>query len=221
MQNINRVTNDTNNNEKKYNDKEQKTGITVIALTIIVIVIIALIIILIVKNGSSNNAMYAKFTQEFDSFTESVKEQALNIETYSTVKGNKPSGKQMYNMIANNVDIDRVNSIPATGKMEDIKAEIKPQGITGTEFYEIKDKGSISIYYEDTYFYDSNEKIYITDTGEVFTLPGLYLKVDGEMRRFISPSKYYVGDPITIDNNKPEQINIEYETLGSGDENSI
>lgn len=169
---------------KKMNDE----GISLINLitTIIIIIILASIAVSISFNviGKSSFAKYVSNMQDLEDAVEIIS---------ADIKGNNMSinDRMVYYMVANNMSIENI-AIEPTGKIEELGTEILPKNIEGEEFYKINiDK--LSGYKNKTkMMYSKDEEFYITDKGEVFTLPGYYN--EEEDRHYINENKYYEGD---------------------------
>lgn len=151
--------------------KKNCYGISLISLIITIIVIIILAAIVIYNGYNTlDDARFAKFVSEFDDYETRVRSTAMDKKTQLSIDGNNVSDKVLYYTLATGETVSDEDEIIPTGFVSEINKELLPDNISGNEYYEIVDSADNNVRKPKT-FYSENEKIYITDLGEVFTLP--------------------------------------------------
>ena len=183
--------------------KNKSKGISLIALIITIIVIIILAAIVITRAGSViDNANFAKFTSEFDDYNTAVQQDYARRYTKYVTTGKHITMPQIYYMIASGTELNEYEDPVAAGLVSELPFSLSPDGLSGTEYYEITSDTNISDWSKQKSFYDPSEKHYVTDMGEVFVLPGYGIKADATW--YISSSKHYasvngIKGPISIE----------------------
>lgn len=177
--------------------KNMKYGLSLISLIITVIVIIILATIVIFSGlKTPDRANFAKFAEDFSSYKTAIAEDFMKKKTAYALEEKTRTDEQIYYIIAtgneNNVDAN-TNPIES-GLINDLAIEIYPEKLSGTKYFEITSDTNIEGINKENFFFEPDEKHYITDEGEVFILPG-YLVDDGDSHRwYITESKYYTNE---------------------------
>lgn len=209
---------------------KEKNGISLVALIITIIVIILLASIVMLASGDSvDEAAFAKFTSEFGDYDGAVKNAFLTKKAELTIKGTSLSDKEIYYMVAKNIaEKDYDGKVVANGKVANLGLNILPEKLEGEEYFEITgtqyssllqkqnlstignglltaNQNQLELLNRTKPFYSADEKIYVTDSGESFTLPGFPRKQGDEQRYYVNANKYYVGEQ-KIENGSGEII---------------
>lgn len=175
----------------------ERKGISLMSVVITIVVIIILSsIAFVASTGSTEQASLAKFVQEFSDMNTAIKEDFMNRNLEYSLNGEDIKDEQIYYMIANGEkELPALNEIHPTGLVSEIGTEILPEELIGTEYYLITDKNNINNFDYGKTFYSPDEKLYVTNKGEAFTLPGLSVQDEdtGETRWWINEKKYYVS----------------------------
>ena len=182
--------------------KEMKYGLSLISLIITVIVIIILATIIIFSDlKTPDRANLAKFVEDFSSYKMAIMQDYMNRKTKYNLEGITRSDEQIYYAIAmGDENLVDVNTNPIeTGLISDLTVEIYPEKLSGKKFFEIISDINVGSINKQNRFYESAEKHYVTDTGDVFILPGYLVEENGNSRWYISENKYYTGTKVTID----------------------
>lgn len=193
---------------------KRKKGISLIALIITIIVIILLAAIVMMASGETvDEADFAKFVSEFGDFHSAVVLDFANREADLLDAGIVVPEKAIFYAIANNEVANADTKAEAKGKIEDLGKKFLPEDLEGTEYYEITSQGNVSEWERERTFYSKSEKLYVTDKGEVFTLPGFPRKQGEEQRYYVNEKKYYndgyyeLPDEITVSNVRITDVN--------------
>ena len=174
-----------------------KAGISLISLVITVIVIIILAAIVIFTGLSTpDRANFAKFTSEFSDFQTAVEQDYYNRYQKHALANGTRSKAQIYYEIASNDDKGMEEEPNAVGLVAELPVELQGGNLRGTEYFEITDDTNVLNWKKNTNYYEPTEKHYVTDEGEVFTLPGYLVDENGEQKWYVNASKYYVGNKV-------------------------
>lgn len=197
------------------NDKKQ--GISLIALIITIIVVIIITAITIYSSFDVvDKATLAKFKSEFADFRTLIQHEFLDLKKDKALSSNSLSNKDIYQAMCKIDDVD-----------EDIKdmAMLKETYgdatniLEGVEFYELKDSPEILEWKRNKKYVVGEAKIYITNEGDVFTLPGFKVDGDNEATFYLNEKAYYTlakGESIDMPKLPPLYISSgEAKILGS------
>ena len=178
--------------------KNQK-GVSMITLIITIIVIIILAAIAFVgMDDATGGAQFSGFAQEFGDYALNFKSDTVgDLREKYGVDGIAKTDAQLYYEAATGTAPAAGVLVPA-GKLLAGLTELKG-GNTDMLGAEMKcyliDDSNVSGYEANHKFYGDNlgtEQHYVTEKGDVFTIPGFPRTVDGEYRMYITPDTYYV-----------------------------
>lgn len=173
-------------NIAKYVFIEKPRGVSLVSLiiTIIVIIILASIVIF---NGfdTPDKASLAKFVSEIGDFRNAVLQDYAQRKAKSAVSGKRLSDAQIFYGIANNRELEKDEEVELAGKVSDLQVS----GISGTEYYLIPNDQNVANWQRNVKYYSPDEKHYVTDTGDVFIVPGYRVEENGE-------EKWYLNDKV-------------------------
>ena len=182
---------------------KKQNGISLIALivTIIVMIIIAFVVVGAIPSILPRTVQ-ARFMSDFSTYREAVI--GTCTEHRFLVLQQSKTNKQIYYEVANNLTSSEVEDIVPTGTVSTLEIKDYLVGeLSGNEYYEILPDADIVGYEEGRdQIYTHGEKFYITDEGEVFTLPGFMDTTGDEPKYWISTDLYYTGTP--VDSGEPE-----------------
>ncbi|MBQ9314429.1 MAG: hypothetical protein IJ220_05475 [Clostridia bacterium] len=171
--------------------KVRKSGISVIGLiTLIVIIIIAASLIPKIMRFFGGDK-FTNFQKDFEDYASHVEQDFLHRKSRDLTQSDN---SKIYYEIANDVSISDDIDFKATGTVNELGLDLNPTQLNGSEFYQILKDSNISGINSNKKFYDSKEKHYVTNQGEVFFLPGYKVEDDGATKWYISASKYYESD---------------------------
>lgn len=164
-----------------------------LSLSKIVIVLIAIIGFIIfsdiIKFFSGNKISVYK--SDIKDYADSLNKEYLIVKSRASTS---ITDAQIYYSIVNGITVESSVSPEPIKKVSELGIDLKPDNIAGSDIYEIKSDKNIDGIKKQKIFYDSNEKHFVTDTGEVFILPGFKTKENDETRWYINDVKYYVND---------------------------
>lgn len=186
--------------------KNQK-GVSMITLIITIIVIIILAAIAFVgMDDATGGAQFSGFAQEFGDYALNFKADTVgDLREKYGVDGVTVTDAQLYfsaadedNTIVEGTLIPKGQFLKALGA-EDVLLGGNPTMLgDGTNFvncYLIADS-QVGGYEDNHKFYGDNlgtEQHYVTEKGDVFTIPGFPRTVDDEYRMYITPDTYYLS----------------------------
>lgn len=152
---------------------------------------------MLASGDTVDESFFAKFVSEFGDFQVAAQVDSVNTKAELAVDGIIVSDNQIYYALATGEEVDIHTTPNYTGTLEDLGLEILPEELEGTGFYVITNRTNIEDWDRTKSFYSDSEKLYITDAGEVFTLPGFPRKQGEQQRYYVNERKYYVGDAVT------------------------
>lgn len=166
-------------------------GITNAGLLVAVLIIAIGVFVFAKLVGLLGGDKFQNFKKDFDDYADSLKQDYLMRKSNSLTQ---PKESKFYYEIANGVSISDDTVFEPTGTLIELGLDVKPQTLSGTEFYEIKkDTNIVGVSFNQN-FSGSSEKHYVTDAGEVFFLPGFMQEEEGVKRWYINSQKYYESD---------------------------
>ena len=189
-------------------NRKPKSGISLISLiiTIIVIIILAAIVIFTGLN-TPDRANLAKFVQNISDFREAVRNDYMNKKTKYSIEQKPRSDAQIFYLIAKGLSADDID-INVTLPSGDIKVSSLDGiwGIEGTEAYLItpENEAKIANWGKARTYYESGERHYITDKGDVFVLNGYRVMDNNEEKWYLNERTIKVGSGVQVvtdDNN--------------------
>lgn len=198
---------------RKSNNRSKK-GLSLINLIAIVVTVIIIAVIISIAKGTSSEEQFSKFQKDFKEYVKKIEQDFTSKKTDAPISMQNNS---IYYSIANGVDVNGSSSITPTGTIEQLEINLKEGKLNGKEFYEIQKDTNVANVKKQNSFYQSDEKHYVSDAGDVFILPGYKMKQeDATNRWYITDTYYYESDvPINdFERIKVDNIKITSDTEG-------
>ena len=162
-------------------------------------IIILATIVIRGTGDSAEEARFARFAQEFSDFQDAIDQQFLFAYKRYALKAQSVSKAQIYYGLATGQTVTSSTTPVAAGTVASLS--IQPSALLGTNYYEIANDTNIPNWSEDKGYTTarSAEHHYITDEGELFTLPGYTYRENGTTSYYVNASKYYTGSMIDVE----------------------
>jgi len=171
---------------------DSKNGITIIGLAVLIIVIIIMVVVFFRIKALFNGDPFTAFQKSFNAYASAINQDYLYQKSKN---GSQTEDAKIYYAIARDtVILDDMSDATIAGTVNSLGLDLKPNKLTGINIFEIKSDTSITDVNSKQKFYDSKEKHYITDNGDVFFLPGYKHEEDGTIKWYVTDSKYYESD---------------------------